>query len=170
MLGVQSYGMRDQKKVDLLLLNNIVGGMGMGSILNLSIREKYGIAYTIESHYSIYSDTGFFSIYMGTDEEKAKKAEQLIYKELNKLKNSPISDYKLLRAKQKFKGQIALAEENRLAMIISEAKNILDYNRVIEMDEIFSQIDAVSSEGMVEVARDIFNEDKLFSLRYSPIE
>lgn len=170
MLGVHGYGMRHPRKFDLLLLNNILGGMGMGSILNLAIREKYGIAYTIESHYGIYTDTGIFSIYMGTDEGKVNRAVQLIDKEITKLKNEPISPYKLGKAKQKFKGQIALAEENRLAVIISEAKNILDYNKIIPIEEIFSQIDQVSSESLIEVARDIFRDSNFFSMQYVPTE
>src|SRR5699024_5456778 len=70
MLGVQGYGMHHPKKMELLLLNNILGGAGMSSVLNLAVREKYGIAYTIESHYGVYYDTGIFSIYMGTDKKK----------------------------------------------------------------------------------------------------
>lgn len=170
MLGVRGYGIRHPHKTELMLLNNILGGAGMSSILNLAIREKYGIAYTIDSHYSLYTDTGLFAIYMGTDREKYEKAIRLIYKELRKIKKQPLSSYQLQKAKQKIKGQIALAEENRLGMIISDAKNILDYDRVIHIDEVFDRIDRISEESLVEVAQDIFHEDKFFSLKYLPIE
>src|SRR5690606_38220884 len=66
-LGSTAYSIYDDRKTGLLLLNSLLGGFGMASILNLNIREKYGIAYTIESNYSLYSDTGLFSIYFGTD-------------------------------------------------------------------------------------------------------
>lgn len=168
MLGAPAYSIFNKKKYDLLLLNNVLGGMGMGSTLNLSVREKYGIAYTIESNYSLYSDTGAFTIYMGTDEEKVKKATKLIYKELDKAKKIPFSSYQLERAKQKFKGQIALAEENRLGLIISEAKNLIDYGRIITLDEVFEHIDGVSSEQILEVAGEIFDERSLVSLQYIP--
>jgi predicted Zn-dependent peptidase len=59
-----------------LLLNNLLGGMGMSNRLNLEIREKHGIAYSIESNYTAFTDTGIFSIYFGTDAEKADKAAQ----------------------------------------------------------------------------------------------
>src|SRR5690606_143329 len=102
MLGVKTFGIYDERKTAMLLLNNMLGGFGMSSILNLGIREKYGIAYTIESNFTMYTDTGHFNIYLGTDEEKLKKAVSLVFKELNKLKQAPISAYQLKQAKQKF--------------------------------------------------------------------
>src|SRR5258707_4940211 len=78
-IGNHAYSSSHQYKNGLLLLNNLLGGMGMSSRLNLEIREKYGIAYTIESNYTALTDTGIFSIYFGTDNEKAEKATKLIY-------------------------------------------------------------------------------------------
>ena len=170
MLGAQAYGIRDDRKTGLLLLNNMLGGMGMSSILNLSIREKHGIAYTIESNYSLYSDTGLFTIYLGTDVEKVKKAKKLVFRELDKLKDKGLSETQLQRAKNKFKGQIALAEENRMSMIIAVAKNIIDYNRVITLNEVFEHIDEVTPQQMLHIAQDIFDDKKLTSLAFVPEE
>ncbi|MVZ66787.1 insulinase family protein [Sphingobacterium sp. DK4209] len=167
-LGSTAYSIYDDRKTGLLLLNSLLGGFGMASILNLNIREKYGIAYTIESNYSLYSDTGLFSIYFGTDEEKAEKALKLVHKELNKLKDQPLSESFLLRAKTKFKGQIALAEENRMSMIIAEAKNLLDYDRVISLQEVFDKIDAVTVADIHGISNDLFADDKLSSLTFLP--
>lgn len=168
MLGSQAYGIRDDRKTGLLLLNNLLGGFGMSSILNLSIREKHGIAYTIESNYALYSDSGLFSIYLGTDEEKVKKAKKLVFKELHKLMDNGISETQLFRAKHKFKGQIALAEENRMSMIIAVAKNVIDYNRIIQLSEVFDNIDQISSAEIKAIAIDLFAEDKLTSLAFVP--
>ncbi|MFZ4263524.1 M16 family metallopeptidase [Sphingobacterium sp. HJSM2_6] len=167
-LGSLGYGIYDDRKTGLLLLNNLLGGYGMSSILNLNIREKHGIAYTIESNYSLYSDSGLFSIYLGTDEEKLEKALKLLHKELNKLKQEPLSATYFNRAKTKFKGQIALAEENRMSLIIAEAKNILDYNRIISLAEVFNKIDAVSAEDILNIANDIFAADQLSELAFLP--
>ncbi len=169
-LGSPGYGIYDDRKTGLLLLNNLLGGYGMSSILNLNIREKYGIAYTIESNYSLYSDTGLFSIYLGTDEEKLEKALKLLHKELNKLKQEPLSSSYLNKAKTKFKGQIALAEENRMSLIIAEAKNMLDYNRIISLSEVFTKIDQVTSEDIITISNDIFSEDQLSELAFLPEE
>ncbi|WP_164111439.1 MULTISPECIES: M16 family metallopeptidase [Sphingobacterium] len=168
MLGGQAFGVYDERKTALLLLNNMLGGYGMSSILNLGIREKYGIAYTIESNFTMYKDTGSVSIYLGTDEEKLDRAVSLVFKELNKLKSAPISAYQLTRAKQKFKGQIALAEENRMSMIIAEAKNIIDYGRVISLKDVVDSIDKVRSEDLFELSSIFFAEDRLVSLKFVP--
>lgn len=169
-LGTRAYGIYDERKTAAMLLNNMLGGMGMSSILNLSIREKHGIAYTIESNYSLYSDTGIFSIYLGTDEEKIKRAVKLVRKELNKLMVSPLSETTLQRAKNKFKGQIALAEENRMSVIIAETKNIIDYQAIITLEDVFHKIDAVTSEDVHAVANDLFAEDRMTSLSFVPEE
>lgn len=170
MLGIQTFGIFDERKTAMLLLNNMLGGFGMSSILNLGIREKYGIAYTIESNFTMYTDVGHFNIYLGTDEEKLKKAVSLVFKELNKLKEGPISAYQLKQAKQKFKGQIALAEENRMSMIIAEAKNIIDYDKIIPLQEVFDKIDAVRAEDLLELSTIYFDVDKLISLSFVPGE
>lgn len=168
MLGVTTFGIYDDRKTAMLLLNNMLGGFGMSSILNLGIREKYGIAYTIESNFTMYTDIGHFNIYLGTDEEKLKKAVSLVFKELNKLKQGPISAYQLKQAKQKFKGQIALAEESRMSMIISEAKNLIDYGRVIPLQDVFDKIDAVTADDMLALSHTFFDESKLTSLSFVP--
>src|SRR5699024_2794852 len=98
MIGMHAYSQNNPNKIDLLLLNNMLGGMGMSSILNMAIREKHGIAYTIDSNYSVYSDSGVLSIYMGTDASKLNKAVKLVEKELNKLKTNPVSSFQLEKA------------------------------------------------------------------------
>ncbi|TYP91202.1 putative Zn-dependent peptidase [Sphingobacterium allocomposti] len=168
MLGGGAYGLHDERKTGLLLLNNMLGGFGMSSILNLSVRERYGIAYTIESNYTLFSDTGLFTIYLGTDEEKVQRAKKLVFRELDRLTTKAISDGQLLKAKNKFKGQIALAEENRMSMIIAVAKNIMDYDRVISLSEVFDKIDAVSAGDLLDIAQDVFDERNLSSLAFVP--
>jgi len=168
MLGAPAYSIRDDRKTGLLLLNNMLGGFGMTSILNLAVREKYGIAYTIESNYTLFTDTGLFTIYLGTDEEKIKRAKKLVFRELDKIKTKGVSENQLQKAKHKFKGQIALAEENRMSMIIAEAKNVMDYDRVITLNEVFEKIDAVSANELLSTAQDIFDDKKLTSLAFVP--
>ncbi|WP_437920141.1 M16 family metallopeptidase [Sphingobacterium sp. LRF_L2] len=168
MVGSAAYGVHDERKTGLLLLNNMLGGFGMSSILNLSIREKHGIAYTIESNYTVFSDTGLFTIYLGTDEEKVKKAKKLVFRELDKIMSKGFSEGQLQKAKHKFKGQIALAEENRMSMIIAVAKNIMDYDRVMSLTEVFEKIDAVSTEELLKTAQDVFDMQKFSSLTFVP--
>ena len=168
MLGAQTFGYFDERKTGMLLLNNMLGGMGMSSILNLGIREKYGIAYTIESNFTMYKDTGHFNIYLGTDEDKLPKAIRLVHRELDKLRQQRFTETQLQRAKQKFKGQIALAEENRMSMIIAEAKNILDYDRIVTLEEVFAKIDTVSTGDIQDLAVEFLDPKRLLSLAFVP--
>jgi len=167
-IGGQAYASADQRKNGLLLLNNILGGMGMSSRLNLQIREKYGIAYSIESNYVPFSDTGIFSIYFGTDTEKADRAIKLIHKELKKLREQKLGTLQLHQAKQKFCGQIALSEENRIGLIIAMAKSLLDFDRVDSIEEIFAKINAVTAEEMQDIANEIFDTHRLTTLLFEP--
>lgn len=168
MLGSQTFGIYDDQKTALLLLNNMLGGIGMSSILNLGIREKHGIAYTIESNVTLYNDTGSFSIYLGTDEEKLNKAISLVDKELNKLKKNLISENQLSKAKEKFKGQIALAEESRMSMIVAESKNLIDYGQIMSLQNVFDRIDAVQVMDMANLANRFFDRDNMVSLSFVP--
>lgn len=170
MLGSKAYSFLDDRKTGLLLLNNLLGGTGMSSRLNLEIREKYGIAYTIESNYSPLSDTGLFAIYFGTDAEKVEKALKITHKELKKLRETKLGLVQLAQAKKKFIGQIALAEENRMGVLISMAKSLLDYQKIDPLKEVFNKINKVSAEELIEIANDIFAPEKLSSLLFLPEE
>ncbi|RYZ93970.1 MAG: insulinase family protein, partial [Sphingobacteriaceae bacterium] len=167
-IGNQAYSSSHPHKSGLLLLNNLLGGMGMSSRLNLEIREKYGIAYTIESNYTALTDTGIFSVYFGTDTEKAEKAAKLVHKELKKLREQKLGVLQLHQAKQKFIGQIALAEENRMGLIISMAKSLIDFNYVDSLEEVFAKINAVTAEQVLEISNEIFDNNRLMTLVFEP--
>jgi predicted Zn-dependent peptidase len=169
-IGSQAYPSSHSYKSGLLLVNNLLGGMGMSSRLNLEIREKYGIAYTIESNYTPLTDTGIFSIYFGTDAEKAEKAQKLVQRELRKLKEQKLGTVQLHQAKQKFNGQIALAEENRISLIISMAKSLLDFNYVDSLEEVFAKVNAVTAEEVLEISNYIFDNSRMTSLLFEPKE
>lgn len=168
-LGTQAYSLYHPYKTGLLLLNNLLGGNGMSSILNLQIREKYGIAYTIETGYSALSDTGLFTLYFGTDKEKVDKALRLIYKEFKKLREKPLTAVQLQRAKNKFIGQIALGEENRIGLIISMAKSLIDYNHIDDLQTVFNKINAVSSAEIADITNEILDEKNLSALTFYPL-
>lgn len=167
-IGGQAYSSSHPHKNGLLLLNNLLGGMGMSSRLNLEIREKYGIAYTVESNYTALTDTGIFSIYFGTDKEKTEKAARLVHKELKKLREQKLGVLQLHQTKEKFIGQIALAEENRMGVIISMAKSLVDFNAIDTLQQIFDKINAVTAEQLLEISNEIFDNDKMITLLFEP--
>ncbi|QEC52037.1 M16 family metallopeptidase [Anseongella ginsenosidimutans] len=168
MLGGRSYPLDHEKKTAMLLMNNLLGGPSMSARLNLTVREKHGICYTIESGYSPMSDTGLFSIYFGTDKEKADKCLKLIHRELKKLREQPLGTTQLYQARERFKGQIALAEEARLSVIIYMSKSVLDYGRIDSLQEIFEKIDRVSAADIMDVANEALEPRNLSLLGFIP--
>ncbi|HVS93293.1 MAG TPA: pitrilysin family protein [Mucilaginibacter sp.] len=166
-VGGRAYPSAHPYKNALLLLNNLLGGIGMSNRLNLEIREKYGIAYSIESNYVPLSDTGIFSVYFGTDSEKSEKALRLVHRELKKLREQKLGSLQLHQAKQKFTGQIALAEENRAGLIISMAKSLLDFGCVDTLEQVIAKINAVTAGQLLEISNEIF-DDKLTTLIFEP--
>ena len=169
-IGNRSYSFRHKHRTAFLLLNNLLGGTGMSSRLNLEIREKYGITYTIESNYTPMSDSGIFSIYFGTDTEKTEKAIKLLEKELKKLRDQKLGPVQLQQAKHKFIGQIALGEENRMGLIISMSKSLLDFNRVDSLEEVFAKINKVTAPHLLEIANEMFDPTQLSTLIFNPKE
>jgi len=167
-MGNNAYSANHHFRDGLWLLNNMLGGIGMSSRLNLEIREKYGIAYTIDSSYTTFTDCGIFSIYFGTDKEKVGKALRLVYKELKKLRDIKLGALQLHNEKQKFIGQIALGEENRMGVIMSMAKNLLAFNHIYTLEEIFQKINAVTAEQLLEISNEIFDNEKMITLLFEP--
>jgi len=168
-LGTQTYSTHDKNKAGLMLLNNYFGGNGMSSVLNLQIREKYGIAYTIESNFSPLSDTGIFSIYFGTDKDKHQKALSLIFREIKKLRDNPLNALQLQKAKNKFIGQIALSEENRIGLIISMAKSLIDHNKIDSLEQVFEKINKVTTKEIAQIADEVLVPEQLNIFTFSPI-
>ncbi len=167
-MGNNAYSANHHFRDGLWLLNNLLGGIGMSSRLNLEIREKYGIAYTIDSSYTTFTDCGIFSIYFGTDKEKVEKATRLVHKELKKLRDIKLGTLQLHNEKQKFIGQIALGEENRMGVIMSMAKNLLAFNHIHTLEEIFHKINAVTAEQLLEISNEIFDNEKMITLLFEP--
>lgn len=170
MLGATAYDLYHPLKSALLLTNNLLGGMGMSSRLNLEIREKHGIAYTVESNYSPLSDTGLFNIYFGTDSDNLDKAKSILFKELKKIREVKLGPIQLQQAKRKYIGQIALGEENRMALIISLAKSVMDHGRAESLEELFGKINAVTAEQIQQVANETLDSKNLSSLLFYPEE
>ncbi|NCD69352.1 M16 family metallopeptidase [Mucilaginibacter agri] len=169
-MGMQAYPSSHPYKSGLLLVNNLLGGMGMSSRLNLEIREKYGIAYTIESSYTPLTDTGIFNIYFGTDVEKADRAMRLVNKELKKLRDNKLGTLQLHQAKQKFNGQIALAEEGRMGLIISMAKSLMDFNHIDSLEDVIAKINAVTADDVLEISNQILDNKQMTTLLFEPID
>jgi predicted Zn-dependent peptidase len=164
MLGTRAYGVKDERRKVLVLLNNLLGGPGLNSRLNMGIREKYGFAYSLESNYHYYSDTGVFSIYFGTDEKYLNKVGKLVTKELNRLMDRPLGVRQLDKAKRQLIGQIAIGQENHCQLMQTIAKSYFSFGKVDSLDTVNDKIWSISDQDILMVANDIFNPDNLSTL------
>ena len=166
-IGTPAYHAMSDKRVPLALLNNILGGPGMNSRLNMSLREKSGYTYNVESHYTSYSDTGIFLVYFGSEKDKAAKSLNLIYREFENLKNKRLGTLQLSRAHKQLTGQIAIAAENNEHFMLSAGKNLLVYDRVDTAEDIRKKIEAVTAAQVLEVANEILDRNNLSILQYT---
>ena len=165
-IGAKTYDMHNKKRVPLFLLNNLLGGPGMNSRLNVSLREKHGLVYNVESNITSYTDTGFCSIYYGTDPKNRQKTYDLIEKELANFRNKQLSIHQLAAAKKQAIGQMVVASDNKEGLFLGLGKSFLHYNKYDSLPEIFRKIEAVTAEQIQDVANEIFAPEQLFCLIY----
>lgn len=164
MIGCRTFAFNDPRRMPLYLLNNILGGPSMSARLNLSLREKHGLVYTIESSMASYSDTGCWSVYFGCDHHDVKRCLHLVYHELDRMTQHPLSERQLQTAKQQLKGQIAIACDNREQFALDFAKSFLHYDKERDIDYLLQQIDAITTNQLQQVAKECFNPEKLSTL------
>lgn len=166
--GCRAYPAGHEKSRVLMLLNNLLGGPGMNSRLNLNIREKYGFTYHIESFYQPYSDTGLFGIYLGTDPGTVPRAQRLIEKELDKLRNQKLGVLQLSKAKKQLLGQIAMAQENNASLMLAFGKSLLTFDKIDSFELVKSKIENIGAQDIMDVANEIFQPAKMSSLIFQP--
>ena len=155
-VGTRGLDIHDDDRMALSVLNTILGG-GMSSRLNQNIREKYGYCYSIYSFLNMHSDTGDFGVYMGTDAHKVSRAKKLIFKELEKLAEKPVSSRTLSQAKSQVKGSVMLGLESMSNRMMRIGRQELYFERYITLDEINADVENTSAEDVLRVARLIFD-------------
>lgn len=167
MIGTKGYPVDHPDRIALYLLNNLLGGPGMNARLNLSLRERNGLVYTVESTMTAYPDTGAWGIYFGCDHDDVRKCVRLVHRELEKLRRKTLSERQLAMAKTQIKGQIAIACDNKENFALDFGKTFLHYGRERDIDRLYRQIDQVTVEQLQRVANDLFQEDDLTSLLFT---
>lgn len=160
-IGCKSFAIGHPDAAALALLNNILGGPGMNSRLNLELREHRGLVYTVESNLTNYTDTGYFSIYFGSDHADYERCQQLCLKQLQKLSETQLSSRQLLAAQKQLKGQLAIATANLENNAIAMAKNMLRLGRVESLEQTCQRIDAVTTQQILRVAQQLFSPERL---------
>lgn len=164
MLGTRAYDVHDERRIALYLLNNILGGPGMTARLNVSLRERNALVYTVESMAQSYSDTGLWAVYFGCDPKNVKRCLRLIRCELDKVMQRPLSDAQLRAAKRQIRGQIGIACDSRESFALDFAKSYLHYGWKKDVTALCERIDALTAADLQRVAQDLFAEERLTTL------
>ena len=166
MIGNRAYSIQDKRRMALYLLNNILGGPGMSARLNLALRERRGLVYTVESTMVSYSQTGLWSVYFGCDADDRAECMRLVRAELDRFMSVPLSDEELSIAKQQLKGQIGIACDNRENLALDFGKVFLHYGWKKDITALYRDIDAITAEDVQQVACELFPEERLTKLVY----
>jgi predicted Zn-dependent peptidase len=154
-IGVPSYPMTHERRYAVAVLNNILGG-GMSSRLFQNIREKQGLAYAVFSELSPYRDTGALTIYAGTALETAGQVVDSVLREFRSLKESPVTEEELRRAKDHLKGSLMLSLESTSSRMSNLARQEMYFGRFFSLDEIVASIEAVTADEVRAIAEEFF--------------
>ena len=166
MTGSRGYDVNDSRRFTLYLMNNILGGPGMNARLNIALRERHGLVYTVDSSMVNYSDTGLWCAYFGCDPHDVTKCRRLVRRELDKMAEKPLSATALAAAKRQIKGQIGVACDNRESFAIDFGRSYLHHGIEKDPARLMARVDEVTAEGIQAVAQDIFDKDRMTTLMF----
>ncbi|MBR6550428.1 MAG: insulinase family protein [Paludibacteraceae bacterium] len=166
MLGSRSYPIGHPKQLTMYLLNNILGGSSMSSRLYLSLREKYGLVYNIDSQAVPLSDTGYWNIYLACEPQHRDQCLELCHKELKQLRDLTLTSAQLQRALRQLEGQMAISAENQENNALAMAKQMLYYHHAPAWQETFAKVKEITPAQLQEVANEVFAPEKTYTLLY----
>lgn len=155
-IGTRAYDLYDIRRPALLLLSNYLGGPSANSLLNVELRERNALSYSVESSYTPFTDTGIAAIYFSCERDKTDRCLDIVEQQLNKIRTTPLTPRSLSIAKKQFIGQMAISTESNEAYMLAAAKSYLIYGKVDSMAEITARIKAIGSEEIMEAAKDIY--------------
>jgi predicted Zn-dependent peptidase len=165
-VGAQTFGGNDPRHLHMYFLSNMLGGPAMSSRLNLALRERNGLVYTVESNSVAYTDTGLWTVYYGCDAADRARCRRLVAHELDKLTQHPLSHRTLEAARRQLKGQTGISYDNFENVAIGMAKRYLHYGDTFSMQQLFERFDAITPEDLLTTAQTVFSPDRLLTLEY----
>ncbi len=167
-LGRPAYSINHPDRLSFFALINLLGGPGMNSRLNLTLREKHGLVYSIDAQYTPYQDTGLLALYFGTDAKTIGKSLNLIKRELKALKSKPLGTLQLHRTKEQLVGQLAMAEENNMNLMLMMGKSMLDLDQIKSLDQVIQEVRSITSVKLQELANEMFDFKDFSVLTFLP--
>lgn len=156
-LAAPSFSVVDRHSTAMSLLSNLLGGVPMSARLNLSLRERHALVYSVEAFYTAYSDTGVSGVYFATDSDTLDRSVELVQKELRRVREEALGTLQLHRAKRQLCGQWAIASENELHTLLSAGKSYLQTGRADTFAQACARVEAVTAAELLEVANRVFD-------------
>ena len=166
MLGSHTYPIGHPKQLTMYLLNNILGGGSMSSRLYLSLREKHGLVYNIDSQAVPLSDTGYWNIYLACEPQHKDQCLELCHKELKQLRDTTLTSAQLQRALRQLEGQMAISAENQENNALAMAKQMLYHRQAPAWQETFAKVQQITPYQLQDVANEVFAPEKVYTLLY----
>ena len=149
----------------LMLLNNILGGPGMNSLLNVELRERRGYVYTVESTLTLLTDCGWMEIYLGCDPDDVHSSLRVIERITSRLSQDLLPARRLDAYKKQYCGQLMVAADSTEFMAMRAGRGLLYHGQVASIDETIERIKAVTPEEIAQTAA-YLAADRLSSLTF----
>jgi len=163
-IGTTAYSYYDERRMEMILLANLLGGPGANSRLNQKLREKNALVYAIDASFTQFADNGSFLIYFGCEKPNLGRCIELVHGELALLREKPLSESALRAAKKQLLGQLAVASDNGESQALSMAKSMLVFGEILTDEEVRRRINAITPQSLQRVAASVLAEDRLSTL------
>jgi predicted Zn-dependent peptidase len=167
-LGLKGLRLDHKDRYALYALNAAVGG-SVSSRLFQEVREKRGLAYSIYSYASSYSDTGTMTIYAATRPREAARVIELVRREMKRFHRQGIDRKELQRVKEQIKGGLMLSVESTQSRMSKLAKDELYHGRYVSLEEMTTEIDRISCEQVLHLAHVLFDSECLSVTALGPV-
>ena len=169
LVGFEGLGFMHPQRFNAFVLNAWLGG-GMSSKLYQSIREKKGLAYTVYSNLTTFTDCGTLTVYAGTDAESVETVLETIAKDVKELKTKKLNEKALDVFKQQVRGSILLGADDMENRMSSLGVNEITFGEYVPVESVVEGINSVTSQGVKDLARRFLNIDKMAVLVVGDID
>jgi len=166
LVGAPALSGTDNRRFAMILLNNMLGGPGMNSRLNVSMRERAGLVYSVDAYLNTYPDTGFWNVYFGCDAHDEVRCRRILLRELRRFTEKTLSPKQLAAAKKQLVGQLVISTAAAEGYALSLGKTYAHYNVCRSVKELCDSVGKVTSEELRTVAEEVYDPSRLTTLIY----
>lgn len=153
LVGARVPGLYDDGRYALALLNNMLGGPGMNSLLNVQLRERRGLVYTVESSVASFTDCGLVEIYFGCEHKSVKRSLDIIFTTIDALAQEPLTERRLEACKRQYCGQLVVASSNIEFTAMNAGKSLLFWGEVGGIERTIERIKGVTATQLQQAAQ-----------------